>query len=165
MGLAPQQVGNYSPGTLSNHINRVRKVEIKNESDPIYGNLDGIEQITHYIEINGKYYVQSSQGNIEINGQRYFEINSSETVTLYLFENKLYNKNEAGNIIWGAALYRIGVPKVVAYGGAHTYSLYENRALDEPWDVDAWSAGWDYEHNLEKKVRKKKQLKRLRKIK
>ena len=113
---------------------------------------------TLFIYQNTKYYVQSDKGNVTINGIKYFEANSQETVnlypvynidydfqskayvdgvnnalpegnlsyidkvkyvrnesptgnkldqkqyldqeTLYLFNNKLYNKNEAGNIIW-----------------------------------------------------------------
>lgn len=81
-----------------------------------------------------------------------------------MFEGKLYNKNEDGNIIWGATLQRLGVPKIVTYAGAHGYTYYVYGTFDEPWDVAAWKAGWEYENQLEIDRRKQEMMERLKEI-
>ena len=185
---------------------------------------EGNGQSINYIEIDGRYYVQSSQGNVEIDAMKYYETNSSETVilyademkridlnfqnyeynkrvdaampdqildiiekakyvanesktygnidqkqqlsddTLYLFEKKLYNKNEAGNIIWGATLQRLNIPKILTSAGAHGYTLWVSGKFDETWDVAAWTTGWKYENQLEIDSRREQMMERLKKI-
>ncbi len=65
--------------------------------------------------------------------------------TLFLFDGVLYNRNEAGNIIWGAALRDMGIPEIVALAGAHYGSYcFTSRRLDEANDQRAIKAGWRY---------------------
>ena len=65
--------------------------------------------------------------------------------TLFLFDHVLYNRNEAGNIIWGAALRDMGIPEIVALVGAHYGSyFFTSHRLDEMHDQRAIKVGWRY---------------------
>lgn len=79
-----------------------------------------------------------------------------DTETLYLFDGKLYNKNEAGNIIWGGALRQMGFSKtettVMAQGG----TLILEKRLDEKHDQNAIKVGWSYQNQVIKDQNKKK---------
>lgn len=67
--------------------------------------------------------------------------------TLYLFNGKLYNMNEAGNIIWGAAMQKMGFDFDTALTGAHFGALQSEHRLDEPYDQRAILEGWAYSNS------------------
>ena len=71
--------------------------------------------------------------------------------TIYLFDNKLYNSNEAGNIIWSYFLMDNGFGSLLgqglAEGGSAKDYIFGKRPkylLDEPWDRRARKVGRDY---------------------
>lgn len=68
-----------------------------------------------------------------------------ENGALYLFDNIVYNKNEAANIVWGAVNAYLGISSSeIAQLYANIASLYMNRRPDEPWDQRAIQRGWYY---------------------
>ena len=68
-----------------------------------------------------------------------------ENGVLYLFDNIVYNRNEAANIVWGAVNAHLGISSsTLAQIYANIASLYMNRRPDEPWDQRAIQRGWYY---------------------
>ncbi|MCB1177209.1 MAG: hypothetical protein KDK36_06480 [Leptospiraceae bacterium] len=64
---------------------------------------------------------------------------------LYLFDNLLYNKNEAGNLVWGAVNAYLGVfSPELAQAYADIASIYVNNRRDEEYDQRAIRRGWYY---------------------
>ena len=68
--------------------------------------------------------------------------NNLDQDTLYLFNGKLYNKNEAGNIIWCAAMCKLGfgLEESQFYGNMGT--LVTEKRWDEGHDQRAIEEGW-----------------------
>lgn len=53
-----------------------------------------------------------------------------------------YNRNEAGNYLWGAAANTYGYDYTMTYVGAQAYALVANRQFDDPHEVRAFTAGY-----------------------
>ena len=65
--------------------------------------------------------------------------------TLFLFDNILYNRNEAANIVWGAVNAYIGINAAeLAQVYANLASMIINKRPDEKWDQAAIRRGWYY---------------------
>ncbi|MBV6480149.1 MAG: hypothetical protein HGGPFJEG_02994 [Ignavibacteria bacterium] len=151
------------------------------------------------------YYVQSESGNVEYEGNHYFETLSEATVTqfkgwdrvvanweslitkegfsyrlsealdgapsdlkdryryalkegpsgrkldqkrflqkysLYVFNNIAMNYEEAGNVIFGAAINKLGINLDIANIAGHLYSIGANKRLDEFNEVQAYTIGY-----------------------
>ena len=58
--------------------------------------------------------------------------------TLYLFNGNLYNRNEAGNLIWRARMNKLGFSEGFSLFAADTAKGFK----DVPWDQRAISVGW-----------------------
>jgi hypothetical protein len=72
--------------------------------------------------------------------------NNLNNDTLYLANNVLYNKNEAGNFVWAYFLESKGyggiIPGLLAQGGS--LFAYPRPRFDESWDARARHAGQKY---------------------
>jgi len=66
-----------------------------------------------------------------------------ETI-LSVLNNIAYNKNEAGNIVWGAVMSYMGFSKEKALKWANDASLVVNKRPDESWEQTAIGRGVDF---------------------
>ena len=64
--------------------------------------------------------------------------------TAYMHEGVLYNRNEAGNLLWGAASARAGVADGMAWFAAQGYTLLTERKSDETGEWNAINQGRGY---------------------
>jgi hypothetical protein len=62
--------------------------------------------------------------------------------SLYLFEGEAFNWREAGNVVWGAAIAKLGIPLGVAKIGAEGYKLRSAGTFDERYEVRAYEKGY-----------------------
>lgn len=71
-----------------------------------------------------------------------------EEDTLYLFDGMLYNRNEAGNIIWGAAMAALNfsLEQTKKYADLGTYLI--SKRSDEDNNTRAIVQGWKYYHRM-----------------
>ena len=65
-----------------------------------------------------------------------------DETTLYIFDNIAYNKNEAGNIVWGAAMAYLGFDEEETLKWAQVSTLYRMGRPDEEEEQVAISRGW-----------------------
>nr|HMQ70793.1 hypothetical protein [Ignavibacteria bacterium] len=61
---------------------------------------------------------------------------------LYVYNNIALNWREAGNVVWGSAMRKLGFSYEVTYAGAQIYSLKKWGHFDQPNEVDAFSIGY-----------------------
>ena len=65
--------------------------------------------------------------------------------TLYLFNNTLFNSNEAGNIVWGARMYKFGFNLWNSKDLAHCARFFsDQKKFDEAHDQRAIETGWGW---------------------
>ncbi len=73
-----------------------------------------------------------------LNRQNFLFLTSLSDVTVG------HNFRNMGNFLWGATTYIMGVPEVVAIGGAHIYALKNEGEFDSPDDIFAIKLGRQY---------------------
>jgi len=61
---------------------------------------------------------------------------------LYLFDNMVYNKEEAGNILWGITMAHFNIPLDQTLAGANIYTLIKRLEFDEPNEQTAIMRGY-----------------------
>jgi RHS repeat-associated protein len=62
--------------------------------------------------------------------------------SLYLFHNYVYNKEEAGNILWGITMAYYKVPLDQTLAGANIYTIMKRLEFDEPNEQTAIMRGY-----------------------
>ena len=73
---------------------------------------------------------------------------------LYIFNSKANSFQEAGNIIWGAAMYHLNLPLWFAKAGAQFYSFKTYGKQDQPNEQKSIDVGYEYaeDHNFAKRA-------------
>ena len=64
--------------------------------------------------------------------------------TLYIFNEIAYNRDEAGNIVWGAAMAYLDFDLDEAKAYAQAYTMFMYQKLDQEWEQKAIGRGWMY---------------------
>jgi len=82
------------------------------------------------------------------------QVLKNETI-LYVLNNIAYNKNEAGNMVWGAVMFYMGFTKKEALEWANAASIQMNKRPDEEWDQRAISRGIDFYRENQNDINKK----------
>lgn len=69
----------------------------------------------------------------------------SDQSSLYVFNNTAFNRNEAGNIVWGAVMAFLGfsLSETIAY--AQAYAMLSQGRSDEKEELNAIKEGWKYQ--------------------
>lgn len=62
--------------------------------------------------------------------------------TLYIYNGIALNYEEAGNVIFGAAINRLGINLDIANIGGHIYSIGASKRLDAHNEVQAYVIGY-----------------------
>lgn len=68
---------------------------------------------------------------------------SKGTAGLYIFGGIAYSRQETGNIIWGNAVRKLGIPIEVAIAGAQLFAATKG-FLDQPNELEAINTGYEY---------------------
>ncbi len=62
--------------------------------------------------------------------------------SLYVYQGTVFNWREAGNVVWGKTMRKLGIDYSIINMAAHAYSLYKFRKLDQPNEVKAFNIGY-----------------------
>ena len=68
--------------------------------------------------------------------------------SLYLFNNIAYNRNEAGNIVWGSTMNHLGFSLPFTRAAAHYGAIIDQHRLDESHDQRAIITGHRYYNSM-----------------
>jgi len=77
-------------------------------------------------------------------GMKMDQKNNLSDMGLYLFQNTVYSKFEAGNIIWGATMMKLGIPLWKTIAGAEYYTYKTYLHPDQENESQAIQEGYKY---------------------
>ena len=106
-------------------------------SDQLKKNLDGASS-------NPLWVINNSQVGKQMDAHSRLDKEYGSS-TLFLFNGKIYNAPEAGNVVWGAGMASLGYTYDTILLGAESYALKARREFDQPNEVKALSAGFWYQ--------------------
>jgi RHS repeat-associated protein len=67
--------------------------------------------------------------------------------TAYLVNGILMNRNEAGNVLWGATAAKLGIPLWLSLSGAQGFSIIFEQKMDESAEQNAIEKGYESNEN------------------
>jgi RHS repeat-associated protein len=110
----------------------------KKIAETVDGHTKEGESVTGFLKESpeGKYY---DYKNTVLGSQAEIPIDNSKTA--YMYKSILLNRNEAGNVYWGATTEKLGIPATIVVLGVQGFSLLDEGKLDERGEQTAIFVG------------------------
>jgi len=102
-----------------------------------YRLLEALEGAPSDLDNKYMYVLKEGPSGRKLDQKRYLQ-----KYSLYVFNNIAMNYEEAGNVIFGAAINELGINLDIANIAGHIYSIKANKRLDEFNEVQAYTIGY-----------------------